>query len=143
MTIPLGIRRISDTCGQNLVEFSVVAFLSVMVILGVFEMCRMALVYTTLANGARVGVRYATVHGTDSPPATSVQSVVNTYLQAATVNTTNASVSVNYPDATGGVTCKDPGCHVTVTVSYPYDPFTSYFPLSVNLWSTSQGVITF
>jgi Flp pilus assembly protein TadG len=126
-----------------------------MVILGVVEMCRMVLVYTTLANGARIGVRYAIVHGSDSPPTTSVQSVVNNYLQAGTISTTTAAcppapssaacVQVTYPDPVGASSsgCTTPGCHVTVTVSYPYDPLTSYFPLSVNLGSTSQGVITF
>jgi Flp pilus assembly protein TadG len=150
------IRRIKDTRGQGLVEFAIVAFLLIMVILGVVEMCRMVLVYTTVANGARIGVRYAIVHGSDSPVTTSqIQSVVNSYLGRGTVSTTTAAcpplpsgaacVKVEYPDPVGAATsgCTDPGCRVTVTVSYPYDPFTSYFPLSVTLGSTSQGVITF
>lgn len=146
MTACSAMRRISGTRGQSLVEFSLVAVLLVMVLLGVVEICRMVLVYTTVANGARIGVRYAMVHGSDSSVSTSqVQTLVNGYLHAGTVNSANATVSVSYPDPVGAASsgCTSPGCHVTVTVSYPYDPFTTYFPLSVNLGSTSQGVITF
>lgn len=145
------VRRLKDARGQGLIEFAVVAFLLIMLMLGVVEMCRMVLVYTTVANGARIGVRYAIVHGSNSAVTTGqIQTVVNDYLHAGTIKTTSAAcppapsdaacVKVIYPDAS---TCKDPGCHVTVTVSYPYRPLISYFPLSVTLGSTSQGVITF
>lgn len=118
-----------------------VAFLLILAIFGVVEMCRIVLVYTTVANGARIGTRYAIVHGSNSSVTTSqIQSIVNSYLHAGTINTANATVTVTYPDTSG---CTNPGCHVTVTVSYPYDVLTSYFPLHVTLGSTSQGVITF
>ncbi len=146
MTVRSGILRFSDTRGQALVEFGFVAFLLTMVIFGVVEMCRMLLVYTTVANAARAGVRYAIVHGSDSSVSTSqVQTVVNGYLGVGTVNTANATVTVTYPDPAGASPsgCTSPGCHITVAVSYPYDPFTTYFPLSVHLGSASQGVITF
>jgi Flp pilus assembly protein TadG len=136
----LSIGRIKDAQGQSLVEFGIVAFLLIMMIFGVVDMCRMVLVYSTVANGARIGVRYAIVHGTNSPTTdTNVKDVVKGYLRAGTVNTANADVNVVYPDSG----CTDPGCRVTVTVSYPYDLLSSYFPLSVRLGSTSQGVITF
>jgi Flp pilus assembly protein TadG len=140
------VRPIKDTRGEGLVEFGVVAFLLMMTIFGVVEMCRMVLVYTTVANSARIGVRYAIVHGSDSAVTTSqIQSVVNDYLRAGTVTAANATVTVTYPDPVGAATsgCTDPGCRVTVAVSYPYDLLSSYFPLNVTLGSTSQGVITF
>jgi len=148
LKIRLSIGRIKDAQGQSLVEFGIVAFLLIMVIFGVVDMCRMVLVYSTVANGARIGVRYAIVHGTNSPitdTSNSVQNVVKGYLRAGTVNAANANVTVAYPDPAGTATsgCTDPGCRVTVTVSYPYDLLSSYFPLSVTLGSTSQGVITF
>lgn len=146
MTNFLNIRRLREERGQNLVEFAIVAFLVVITIFGVVEMCRMVLVYTTVANGARIGTRYAMVHGSNSTVTTSqIRSVVNDYLRAGTVNTANATVALAYPDPVGAATsgCTDPGCRVTVTVSYPYDLLASYFPLSVTLGSTSQGVITF
>jgi len=42
--------RQTATRGQTLVEFSLVAFLSVMLLLSIVEISRMALVYTTVAN---------------------------------------------------------------------------------------------
>ena len=121
-----------------------VAFLLVMLLMGVVEMCRMVLVYTDVAQAARAGVRFAIVHGSDNPSTTSdIQTVVKNFLSSAPADTANAglSISVTYPD-TGS--CNTPGCRVQVTVTYPYDPFVSYFPISgINLKSTSEGVITF
>ena len=130
--------------GSSLIEFSLVAFLLVMLLIGVVEMCRIVLVYNGVAQAARAGVRYAIVHGTDNPASTTaIQDVVKNFLRAAPVDTTIAGLVINvtYPD-TGA--CKDPGCRVKITVNYPYDPFVSYFPVSgIHLASTSQGVITF
>lgn len=130
--------------GSSLVEFSLIAFLLVMLLVGVVEMCRMVLVYNDVAQAARAGVRYAIVHGSDSPKTTAeIQTVVTNFLSSAPVNTANPglTVDVTYPD-TGA--CNVPGCRVMVTVTYPYDPFVTYFPISgINLRSTSQGVITF
>jgi Flp pilus assembly protein TadG len=113
-----------------------------MLLLGAFEMCRMVLVYTTIANAARAGTRYAIVHGSDqSATAAQIRGIVTNYLNAAPMTASNANFSStpSYPD-----TCTDPGCRVTVTVTYPYDPFVGYFPIgTVNLSSTSQGVITY
>jgi Flp pilus assembly protein TadG len=138
--------------GQSLLEFAFVSLSLVMLLFGVIEMCRLVLVYTTIANAARVGVRYATVHGSnDSASVSSIQSVVNGYLSAATVYTANATVNVCYdtsPSTSDSCTSSSgspgvPGTGVTVKVSYPYNPITSYFPIHVTLSSTSEGVITF
>jgi hypothetical protein len=106
----------------------------------------MLVVYTTLANAARVGTRYAIVHGSDSSATVAqVQAVVTGYLWAAPMNGGNATVNVTY----GGTGCGTaattavPGCNVTVAVTYPFTPLISYFPLSVTLGSTSQGVIAY
>jgi Flp pilus assembly protein TadG len=125
--------------GSSLVEFSLVAFLLVMLLIGVVELCRMVLVYTTVANAARAGTRYAIVHGSDNTAtAAQVRTVVQNFLSAAPVNLANATI----PDPV--YSCADPGCTVEVTVTYQYDPFTTYFPIAgINLGSTSKGVITF
>jgi hypothetical protein len=44
-------------------SLAVVALMTVIMLLFVVEMGRMVLVYTTVANAARAGVRYAIVHG--------------------------------------------------------------------------------
>ena len=132
--------------GQALVEFAFCTILLLALIFAVIEFGRMMLVYTTIANGARIGTRYAIVHGSDnSATTTQIQSVVNGFLQAGTINTSNATVTVNYPDPVGASTsgCTNPGCRVTVTVTYPYDLLLTYFPLgSINFTSSSEGVIT-
>jgi len=136
--------------GQTLVEFSLVAFLSVILLLSIVEISRMALVYTTVANAARAGARYSIVHGgtrtgsgVDGPsgPAQNppqVVTVIQNFASAGLLSTGNLTISVDY---LGGSNA--PGQMVAVTVIYPYDPLTSYFPLRVRLGSVSQGVITF
>jgi Flp pilus assembly protein TadG len=122
----------------------------IIVLLGVVEMGRMVLVYTTLANAARAGARYAIVHGADqtvSPSGpgnpctcTQVQTVVKNFASAGLVNTSLLTITVNYPDNSNNA-----GSRVTVSVSYPYDPLVKFFNSLLNqtMGSTSQGVITF
>lgn len=130
-----------ETRGQALVEFAMSALITVALLLGVVEMSRMLITYTTVCNAARIGVRYAMVHGSDnSATVTQIQSVVDTYLSGAPIDTSSTNIYVRYPSASS---CKNPGCLVTVTISYPYHPIMTYFPLSVSLSSTSEGVITF
>jgi Flp pilus assembly protein TadG len=141
-------RSFQSRGGQTLVEFGMAAVVIVMLILSVVEFGRLVLVYTTVNNAARIGVRFAMVHGSDNPVATSaVQTVVNNYLSAAAIDTATATVTVSYPGyptlacATAAPT--RPGCPVKVVVSYPYQTMVTYFPISVNLASQSEGVITF
>ena len=49
--------------GQSLVEFSIVSLMVCILALAAVEIGRVILVYTTVANAARAGVRYAVVHG--------------------------------------------------------------------------------
>ena len=136
--------------GQTLVEFALVAFLAVILLLSVVEIGRIVLVYTTVANAARAGARYAIVHGAtrtgsgvDGPsgPAGNppqVVTVVRNFASAGLLTAGNLIITVNYPGASNV-----PGQSVSVTVIYPYDPLTTYFPLQVRLGSMSQGVIAF
>jgi Flp pilus assembly protein TadG len=130
-------RRLGNNRGQSLVEFSLSVLMLVMLLLAVFEISRMVLVYTTVANAAKAGTRYAIVHGVDSPATTSqIQTIVQNYLGTAPLTATNATINVT---GAGGAV----GSTVTITVVYPYDPFTTYFPFTANLGSSSKGVITF
>ena len=138
--------------GATMVEFSLITILLVMILLSVVEMSRMVLAYTTIADAARAGVRYAMVHGGERSgsgssgasgptcPCAEVQNVVNAYADAGLVDTSNLTTTVTYPDSSNAA-----GSHVTVTVQYPYSPLIGYFTpsLSKTLSSTSQGVITF
>jgi len=136
--------------GQTLVEFSLVAFLCMVLLLSIVEISRMALVYTTVANAARAGARYSIVHGgtrtgsgVDGPsgPAQNpgqVLTVIRNFASAGLLTTSNLIITVDYPGASNA-----PGQPVSVTVIYPYDPLTTYFPLRVRLGSVSRGVIAF
>lgn len=136
--------------GQTLVEFSLVAFLCMVLLLSIVEISRMALVYTTVANAARAGARYSIVHGgtrtgsgVDGPsgPAQNpgqVLTVIRNFASAGLLTTNNLIITVDYPGASNA-----PGQPVSVTVIYPYDPLTTYFPLRVRLGSVSRGVIAF
>ena len=120
-----------------------------MLIFGVIEIARIFLVYTTITDAARQGVRYAITHGT--PPAgpsttgtatntdvsnmqTAVQTVVQSFLAPGTVNINSAGLTITttFPNksCTGGTACSGttPGNLVQVTVSYPYDLLISYYP---------------
>lgn len=145
------VKRSRNDGGQSLLEFALVAVGLVMLLFGAVEMCRMALAYTTVANAAKAGARYATVNGVDSSTPSgpssdpsNVVAVIQNFAAVGGLTPSNLTVRVNYYSA-GGVspTCNEPGCWVQVSVSYLYKPLTNYFPLAVNLASTSEGVITF
>jgi len=151
MTSPPRCRvRRASVHGQVLVEFTLVAFLSLILLLSIVEISRMALVYTTVANAARAGARYSIVHGgtrtgsgVDGPsgPAANppqVLTVIRNFASAGLLTTGSLVIAVSYPGASNA-----PGQLVSVSVIYPYDPLTSYFPFRVRLGSMSQGVIAF
>ena len=51
--------------GANLIEFALVALLLCLLLLAFVEFGRLLLVYNSVNNAARAGVRYAIVHGAD------------------------------------------------------------------------------
>ena len=142
--------RWSEEQGDSLVEFSLVCLMFIILLFGVVEIGRMVLVYTSIANAARAGSRYAIVHGADrtgsgvngpSGPGstTQVQTVVQNFASVGLLDTSRLVIAVNYPNG------NSVGSTVSVTVSYPYDPFVTYFNpmLSTTIATTSQGVIAF
>jgi Flp pilus assembly protein TadG len=146
------VRRWRMDQGNALVEFTFIAVMMIVVMLGIVEMGRYVLVYTTVANAARAGARYAIVHGADrtgsgadgpSGPGstTQVETVVKDFASAGLLDTSRLNITVTYP----GVGTNTADSPVTVTVTYPYDAFVPYFGslLNATLGSTSQGVITF
>jgi Flp pilus assembly protein TadG len=149
-------RRRSAQRGSAIIEFALIAFLLMIVIFAVIEFDRLALVYTTMANSAKAGMRYAIVHGSHRSggsgadgasgalDSTQVVNVVKYFASAGILDTSRLSVSVQYPSSASPT---DPGngigSGVLITVSYPYDPFVTVLPLRVNLVSTSRGIIAY
>ncbi len=151
MTVLQGKSRRSGQRGQSLVEFSLVALLTVMMMLFVAEMGRMLLVYTAVANAARAGSRYAIVHGgtrvagstvdSASGPAANpaeVLTAVRNFASAGLLTTSLLLITVTYPGGSNA-----PGQLVTVSVVYPYDPLVTFFSKTLRLGSSTQGVIVF
>jgi Flp pilus assembly protein TadG len=140
--------------GSSIVEFAIVAFVLLMVVFGVFEFCRMALVYANLANASRVAVRYAITHGVDRTNACNASAGCGSTDGTATSSDIcgtsgvltsfakgpldTSKLSCTYSGLGGGV-----GTTVRVNVSYAYDPWFNIVPYKVTLSSTSQGVITY
>ena len=139
--------RNSRRRGSTIVEFALVIFLLMLLTFAGIEFDRMVLVYTTVAHATRTGVRYAIVHGSDrtgtGDPAsgpgntTAVETIIKNFASGGLLNTSSLNISVSYPSNNN-----KPGSKVIVTVTYPYDPFT-LLPLSVNLRSSTQGIIVF
>jgi Flp pilus assembly protein TadG len=145
--------------GATMVEFALVTVMLVLVLLSVVEMGRMILVYTTMANAAKAGARYAMVHGSlrtgagatgvNGPSSagsySQVQTVAQNYAAAGLLTGSNVNVLVSYPSHTGTYAGNYPGDKVDVTVSYTYNPLLGYFSSILNrtLSSTSEAVITF
>ena len=134
--------------GSAVVEFSLIAFTFVMLLLAVLEMSRMLLVYNTVANAAPAGARYAIVHGglrsgstTTTSDISAIQQTVRNFASPGLLDTSQLTINVVYPDATINV----PGSHVYVTVTYPFAPLISFFTplLSRTLGSTSEGIIVY
>jgi Flp pilus assembly protein TadG len=144
-------RRRTRRRGQAAIEFLFVIFFFLLTLLGVFEFCRFILTTTTLANAARVAVRYATTHGNtngagfvngDVLPLNTNEIVdaVRTYTAGSMLDPMAVSVAVTYP--TGGASYNAPGSRVAIQVTYPYQPFIA-LPMAVTLGSHTEGVITF
>jgi Flp pilus assembly protein TadG len=127
-----------------MIEFSFVVFTLMIVILAGIEFARMVLIYTTVADCARAGVRYAIVNGSlagaPNPPSdnpSNVITVVQNFASAGALTPANLNVTVTYPDSSS-----TPRSRVKVAVRYQYDPMT-ILPLGVPITSIAEGRITF
>ena len=144
-------RRSSARRGSTLIEFALVTFLLMTVIFAGIEFDRMVLVYTSLGNAARAGVRYAIVHGSkrtgagSSDPASgpgadsAVIAKVRQYAGASLLNSNNVNVTVEYLAGNN-----NPGSAVKVSLTYRYDAFTALpFWGVLDFKSSTQGIIVF
>jgi Flp pilus assembly protein TadG len=145
--------RVRNERGATLVEVPLALIWVFLAVFGLTEAGRMVLAYTTLADAARAGTRYAIVHGSyrtgsctsvaldgqagpsADPPC--VVAVVKGITTAAGFST--ATVHVSYPNGTNKIA--DP---VTVSVSYDYKAVLPMLPIpAVTLKSTSEGTICY
>lgn len=142
--------RAGSTNGQALVEFSIVSFILCILLLSTLEISRLVLVYTTLANAAREGSRYAVVHGSsrtgsgvDGPSGpganpTEVVTVVRNFAGTGSLSNSRLTITVTYPGGSNA-----PGQVVDVSAVYAYNALSTYIPFNVRLGSAAEGVIAF
>ncbi len=135
--------------GSMMIEFAITSFVLFTVFFAVIDFCRAVLVSTSVANAARVAVRYAVTHGStrtgsgvDGPSGpgnnpTQVVAVATTWTSRSLMKTSNVAITVTYPDGTN-----TKGSRVSVKIVYPYDPFFTYLPITMRLGSIAEGVIT-
>lgn len=145
--------------GQTIVEFTLVLLMVLTVVFGVVELSRMLLTYNALAEAARIGVRYASVHGGTrsgsgvdgpsgpgcdaTPPGGSsvAPNVVNAVSgSAAGISAAALTVSVCYPDGQNTA-----GKRVRIIAFFNYVPTIRFLPFasSITLSSTTQGTICY
>lgn len=153
-----------------MVEFILVIVLLFVVFISILQMIMLMYAYSTLADAAKQGIRYAIVHGTGnsncsgpgttsvSCPDTSGSYVVNAVLGwgvpsascAPTCGFANLSfqnmqtsdVTVDYnPGGANGTACNVPGCLVRVSVSHTYTPLFGLSWPSFTLNAAADGRI--
>ena len=105
-------RRSRKRRGAAVVEFAVVSPVLILLIFGILEFGRLAMVQQVLTNASREGARRAILEQTTS---SEIQSVVNDYLTTASISGATVTVS---PSSLNSAGFGDP---VTVRVSVPFE----------------------
>jgi Flp pilus assembly protein TadG len=134
--------------GTALVEFAIASTLALTMIFGIVDFGRGLYTFHLVSNAARAGSRYAIVRGSACAvtgcPATSDQ--IQTYVRglAPGIDPNSLTVTTTWP---GGTNCaagaNDPGCPVTVTVTYPFKFLVRVLPsFTMSMTSSSTMVIS-
>ena len=105
-------RRHNFRRGASAVEFAIVAPLFFMVVLGIIEFGRMAMVQQVITNAAREGARIAVL---DDATLVKIENRVEDYLASANIKTSKVQVTPNPPDSAGY------GEPVSVSIDVPFD----------------------
>ena len=143
MTQPPGVRH--GQRGQATAEFALAATLALVLLFGTVDFGRAMFTYDNLGNLARLGARYAMVHGsacsTTGCPAT-VQSI-QSYVQSKATGDDAAHMTITPtwgPSSYCSVSAQTPGCWVNVAVSYPFH--FAFHWASVTITASSQMIIS-
>jgi Flp pilus assembly protein TadG len=130
--------------GSALVEFAIASTMALTMIFGIIDFGRGLYTYHLVASAARSGSRYAIVRGatcaTAGCPATSAS--IQTYVRGLEpgIDPNSLSVNATWP---GGANClgaatNNPGCPVTVSVTYQFRFIVSLLPgFTMNMASVS------
>jgi Flp pilus assembly protein TadG len=137
--------------GQASLEMLVSLMVVMSLMFWLFELSMFTYTCSVLNSATREGVRYATLHGTDSSvcsgpdtgctdqaPYSNVQAVVTSAASASLHNLSAMTVTVAYSNSTAGV-----GNPVTVKVAYTYVPYVTLPGLHDAVTFVSQGQIVY
>jgi hypothetical protein len=148
--------------GQNLPEFAFASLTFLLLFIGALEFGLALYTYDLVANAARLGSRYAIVHGSSCvlPPGcttgctscTKTSAQIQTYVQGLSpgINAANLTVTTTWPGPGGSNGCttasgsppyNGPGCLAEVSVSYPFK-FVAFKWSAVTMTSTSEMTIS-
>lgn len=137
-----------------MVETAIVMLLALTLIFGITEFGRALFAYHAISNAARLGTRYAIVHGANCIPAgcTATKSSIQTFLRNVSPGLNSNSLTVDSVTWNGTAldsskTCgsganENMGCTVTVVVKYPFTFIVPFVGNSLDITSTSQMVVS-
>ncbi len=127
-----------DERGVELIEFSLISILLLVLVFGIMEFGRAIWIYGTVGYVAREGARFAIVRGSESGREATPTDVEN-YVNQRAAGMTGLTVTTTWDDAS-----KDPGTVVQVRVDRDFDPALPLVNLGpITLTSTSRMVIAF
>jgi Flp pilus assembly protein TadG len=130
-----------DERGQGLVEFALALPILLLIVTGLMDAARMVWQENTLAYAAREGTRYAIVHGSgsDDPATPEDPSGVADRVRAAAIGVRDITVTVAWPDTSGGSPCYDRGCRVSVDATAQFVPLPSQYLMGGAFRITLRG----
>jgi len=136
--------------GSVVIETTLAYMILIVVVLGIVELSLMGYTYSVVAEAARQGIRYATLHGTSSASCsgpstgcsdssgTHVADNVIAYVTNFAGNVSGTKVSVAYPDGASA-----PSSRVLVQVTYTYAPMFNLPGFAQNFQVNSEGRIIY
>ena len=153
-------KSLGNSAGQAQVEFVLSIIFLLLVVIGIVEILLLMYTYTVLADAAKEGVRFATVHGCnltnaecsgDCTPTTTCTSAnaenvkewVRKFLRLSFHDSSPSAmpVSVCYGDPPTCSAKSNTGGRVRVTVSYPYQPLFGLGWPTVTVRAAAEGRI--
>ena len=112
--------------GAALIETAAVVIVFLMVLLGIFEYCRLIFVQQMVESAAREGARYAIVNTNDSNLVADTQTQVKARMSGLNNALLNWNVQVYYADSNGnnlGAPQNAPfGSYIAVQIDCDYNP---------------------
>lgn len=134
---PLRNRR--GECGATLLEFALSCVLLFSILFGIVDFGRALYAYDAISDAARVGTRYAIVHGSSSASPATASSISSYVTGLCCAGLSTSAIKVN---ATWNPN-NSPGSTVNVQVQYTFNFILPFLPAaSVPMSASSQMVIS-